>query len=287
MAATAACGCGRLRFDDLPDAGAVSDASSLPATCDWSSGPPFTGSPMLHPELSSLQSEVDPFIAPGDPLTMYFGSERTGDMDIYIARRPAVDRPFEQVTRVDALSMVGRFETGVILDRTQTTGYFTVDQTIHAVVRDVPGGPLRDVGIVSELAIHPVFQDAWPSPDGLAITFAAGDAPSQIYTATRSSTDAPWTNIALSPINVPGVTSGGATLTADQRVMVWTERTAVNRILYSVRSDPGQPFSAGQPLQGLTGTNFEPSIREDGCELFFANTPDQSNFDIYSFVAEP
>lgn len=284
MAATAACSCGRLRFAEVPDG-----APSTP-TCDWSSGPPFTGPPMYRPDLSSLMSEFDPFLAPGDPLTMHFGSNRTGDTDVFRATRPSIDAPFDQIVRVDELSSVGTGETGLILDATQSTGYYTKAQKIHAVVRDVPGGPLRDAGPVSELAISNVYQDAWPSPDGLSLTFSTDLSTSQIYTASRSSRDEPWANIMPSSINIPGVNAGGATLTADQRVMVWT-REGAGRIdlYYTVRDDPSVPFVGGALLFGASapGIDFEGSIREDGCELFFGRSVGTNNFDIYSLVATP
>lgn len=247
---------------------------------------PATGAPGRP----SQTTETDPFVAVGEPRILYFGSLRAGDIDVYRATRPTLDAPFDQIARVDELSTVGGFETGLILDATGMAGYFTKDNEIHAVARDVPGGSLRDAGVVSELAIQPVFQDAWPSPDGLAMTFSAGTTPTQIYTASRASRDAPWSNITLSPINIAGVTSGGATLTADQRVMVWASVDVDDlQIFYSVRATPTEPFvdrtllvAASSPFK-----DFEASIREDGCELFFGRALDSNNFDIYSLVAEP
>jgi hypothetical protein len=293
LAATAACGCGRWKFDDQPDAASdarAADAAPFP-TCDWSAGPPFTGLALRRTELSSLVNEVDPFIAPGDPLTIYFGSLRSGSIDIFTATRPAVDQAFGTVTPVMDLNTGIGNETGLILDRTSTIGFFTSSQKIHGVVRDVLGGPLRDTGVVSELEVDPVFQDAWPSPDGLAMTYSAILAPAQIYTASRADRGDPWSGVTRSPVNVTGVSSGGATLTADQRVMVWSSEVGGEvDIYYSVRASATDPFPPRRRLDAasLPGLlDFEPGIREDGCELFFSREITASDQDIFSLVATP
>ena len=61
------------------------------------------------------------------------------------------------------------------------------------------------------------------------------------------------------------------------------------QIYYSTRATATEPFidrllllAASSPLK-----EFEPSIREDGCELFFGRALDGTNFDFYSLVAEP
>lgn len=290
LVATAASACGRIEFDARPDAAALDDAAPLP-TCDWSAGPPFSGPAVRRTDLSTATSEVDPFLAPGDPLTMYLGSARDGSTDVFVATRPAIDQPFGPMTPVSELNTPAGLETGVILDRTSTTGYFTSAQQIHTVVRDVAGGPLRDAGPVTELAISSVYQDAWPSPDGLALTFSAGISPAQIYTASRTARSEPWGNVMLSPVNVPSFHSAGATLTADQRVIVWTTDVAGEfEIYYAVRAEPAGAFSAGRRLDEASAVgllDFEPSLREDGCELFFSREVTSSDTDIFSLVATP
>ncbi len=249
------------------------------------------GPAVRRTDLATLTSEVDPFIAPGDPLTIYLGSGRDGSTDVFVATRPAIDQPFGPMTPVNELNTPIALETGVILDRTSTTGYFTSAQQIHAIVRDVAGGPLRDAGSVTELAIAPVYQDAWPSPDGLALTFSAGTSPAQIYTASRTDRSEPWANVTLSPINVPGFQSAGATLTADQRVIVWaTDVAGEFEIYYAVRADSAEAFPPGRRLDEASAVgllDFEPSIREDGCEMFFSREITSNDTDIFSLVAKP
>lgn len=288
--ASAALGCGRVNFDERTDA-----SPPVARTCDWTNGPPFTAPPQLRTDLGSAFTEVDPFLSIGDPLTMYFGSSRAsgGSLDIYVARRPALDQPFTSIAPVTELNTPGASETGLVLDPTGTRGFYTAGNPsrIRAVGRTVTG-TLQDLGVVPELALMTDSQDAWPSQDELRLTFTLVSATaSELYTASRAAPTDPWTNVTRSPVNLPA-RNGGATLTADERVIVWSANPALDTadLYYATRADRTLPFGSPQLIAitvDPTQTEFEPSIREDGCELFFCRSDGLGEFKPHSVVAEP
>src|SRR4051794_13116342 len=94
LVAISALGCGRLDFEPR------ADAAPPDHRCDWT-GALAVGPLVHHTELDQGNTEYDPFLLPGDPLTInYVARGDTGDL--YTAHRASVDALFDApVLRAD------------------------------------------------------------------------------------------------------------------------------------------------------------------------------------------
>jgi len=281
--AIAASACGRIHFDD---------ETGVLGRCDWSR-PPRLRDERLRAELSTARADSDPFFVRGDPLTITitWTSDTTG-LDILTAHRPSLASDFDPPTLVSDLATAGD-ELALQLDTTGS-GYFVrrmpSDGDLYEVER--VDGTLQVVRALTELNDAQQQLDPHVTADGLALWFATSTptASQEIMIAHRADTSSMWSNVEPFVFNTPGA-DGGATLTDDQLVVVWTSPSQsgpIGAIWYATRPTPTAPWSARRELlQASDRAYLEPSIRGDGCELLFARSaPTDLNWDIYSVDIE-
>jgi hypothetical protein len=274
--------CGRIDFDELP-------TSFLPRACPWVT--PTIGPVVYHPELSSTDHEFDPQLVTGDPLTMYFtrATATNGDTSVWVAHRSSETAMFDPPELVTELPL----SNGLQLDASGH-GYVVHEAVMHIyeVQRDT-AGVLRDVRQLSELDLVAPLFDPHVMPDQLTMWFSGTVDAQDIFTATRSDTNAPWSSIDPFIYDSPDA-EGGATLTGDGLAIVWASNSSSSPsdIYYAVRAtthDPWGPKTLLAPgVISTDQTDAEPSIREDGCELFFTRNKltDVYDYDIYSVTLE-
>lgn len=259
------CACGRIDFDARTDA---KDGTS--ARCDWTAGPTF-GPITRHSTLDSLEYEYDPILVRGDPLTIYLGA---GDpQDIYTATRPSVDAPFGARTPVAELNTPAT-DTALAVD-TSGVGYMIRGTTpgINLVEVQRVNGTFSVVRELTELDGGTNEYDPWVSPDGLELWFTEDTGDQNIFVATRATTSDLWGN-PLPFVHNTATIEGNATLTADRLVVVWTlvEPGSIH-MRYATRASINDPWGAPQTFPFAATQETEPSLRDDGCELFFCTAP--------------
>jgi len=281
IVAIAIAGCGRLDIQPVP--------------CNWLSGP-IVGEVQMRPELSTPVLDSDPLLVHGDPLTMYVTSDGgTGNNDIYVTKRPSLDAPFGPMTLISELT-TAQSEYALQLD-VDGHGYFAkynvTNVDLFEVQRDA-AGTIQIVRALDEINDSNNQHDPQPTADGLTLWFSYSNTSTDqdIKIAHRTDRDAPWGAIEPFVYNT-NRTEAGATLTADQRVVVWAARSERGdmEILYATRTSLVSPWSAPHVLEGVSTPDqfeFEPSIREDGCELFFVRSSNLTdrNWNIYSVTIE-
>ncbi len=278
MLALVASACGRLHFEPRGDAAEFLDGA--PTTlCDWTAGPKL-GPIVRRDDLSSTRDELDPYLVPGDPLTISFISNRAGTpYSTYVARRPSLEAPFERPARIEGLDDTSGFN--VVSGGLR--GHVSMNNDLFEVSRATPTSPVVIGRALTELnAPDPDF-DPVPSADELTLSWASG-AELDIYFATRADVSAPWGNIVPFSLNVAGVGDSGAHFTRDRLVMVWQSG---GDTYYATRPSPSVTFTDRVPLVVTAAVEFEPTLREDGCELFFVQGPAGADRDIYSIAIAP
>jgi Tol biopolymer transport system component len=117
LAIVAIAGCGRLDFEDLPDARAgsgASDATGADATAACSLASPF-GAPVPIAELNDPGVDDGSFRLLPDELTGYFWSYRGGVGNIYVATRPDRASRFS-VRLVDGVSYTNELDPAISPD---------------------------------------------------------------------------------------------------------------------------------------------------------------------------
>ncbi len=294
--------CGRFNFDDLgTDAPAIDasidtavDATPL-AYCDWSAGPPFTMSAQRRADLSMTDTEYDPFLVQGDPLTINFVGRDLGSGDLFEARRPSVTAPFETpVVRTD-LGSPATEESALALEAGGLRGYYVLLGSvteIYEVSRASVADPLRVVRQLTELGTTGSRSDPWPFADGLGLVYLDNQpaAANKIWFASRASTSDPWSGLVEAPFNTTHPGLSGATLTSNGLVIVFAAPSVRgdNDIFYATRSSLTAAFSPAQLLTAASSLDgdHEPSLRDDGCELFLTrDTGTGTKWDVYSVPA--
>ncbi len=293
-------GCGRIKFDDAvgPDTAVPGDvpADTVPSVyCDWSAGPPFTASAVLRADLSMTDTEYDPFLVQGDPLTINYVGRDLGTGDLFEARRPSVTAPFETpVVRAD-LGSSSTEEAALALEPGALRGYYVVvasSKEIYEVGRASAADPLTVTRMLTELGTTGDRSDPWPFAGGLGLVYLdqQSAAPNRIWFASRESTNDPWSRLVEFPFNTTHPGLSGATLTSNGLVVVFSAPGTLGDrdVFYATRSTLTAPFSVPQVVTAASSLfgDFEPSLRDDGCELFLSrDTGLGSKWDIYSVPA--
>ncbi len=278
------CACGRVEFVPLTDA--PPDAAP-PIHCNWSAGPKV-GTPIAHGELESSVFEGDAQLVPGDPLTLHFASTRAGTFDTYRATRPAIGAAFDTLVSVPGLASGTIDEYGYQLSASGSA-YVVISEGAGARIWEVRsnGETVERVRRLTELP--DVTQlDPLPTADGYTLYFTLDFGGNQdIYSATRKTFDEPWGNITPFVHNTTQG-DGGLTTTDDHLVIAWTREPD---IYFATRDDVAAPFGPATRLDAISTTSeldYEPSLRSDGCELFFSRFMGPGfNARLYSVAIEP
>jgi hypothetical protein len=280
-------GCGRLAFDPSDDGGyepsAPDGQSRTNATmrCSWAEGEPTRATaPAPVTSLTSGMGEYDPFLVPDDPHTMYFGSGRSGDGDIYQAHRAALDVQWGPPIPVSELNTDANFEGALVVDAGAVHGYYSMFDygsgraKLYELTRTSTSAPYRVVRELTELDTNTVQYDPFPSPDELTMHFTAGGGTDdlRLYVATRATAEATWNDVQRMPYGTAGASQ--QSLTSDQLVVFWSAQNGTNfDLYYAVRPAVTDPFGPPKRLSVSTPDNdYEPYIREDGCELHWSRS---------------
>ena len=289
--ALAAGACGRISFDPRTGDGAL-DPDARPA-CSWIGGPRLINE-RVRTDLSSVLKDSDPILVQGDPLTITLTSDVTArGTEVFMAHRAAVDAPFDTPALLTELSTTGD-ELAMQLD-SAGHGYFVTsvgsDYDLYELQRT--GATLQVVRALSELNNNMRQYDPFMTADGLTLWFAASTTTSDqdIFIAHRPDRGAVWGNVEPFAYNTL-FGDAGATVTDDELVVVYASQAAANSdgtIHYATRPTRSAPWSAPQLIPLASHANeLEPSIRGDGCELFFARSTAVGDpfWDIYSVDIE-
>jgi hypothetical protein len=249
---------------------------------------------VAHPELSSPSIETDPLLVRGDPLTMYFASNRAGTSDVYVAHRPAVDQLFDAPGLITELSTPTYDENGMIVD-TSGHGYFASTMAgnadLYEIARPSAAQPFAIVRALDELDDAQPQLDVFPCNDDLELWYSTvGAGTSQdIMFATRNNRAQPF-GAPMPFVYNSSAAEAGATLTDYRLVVVWTS-AASGDVYYATRPTVQDAWSAPQTIgPGVVSTSDiegEPSIRGDGCELFFIRIDGGVDWNIYSVAIAP
>lgn len=130
-----------------------------------------------------------------DQLTMYIGSDRAGDWDVYRATRASTSSPFGTPTAVGELDMAGVTDWGIFLTADGLTAYMESTRAgatagdifvaTRASTSDGFGAPVD----VTELNTSTEDYPTWVSPDGCRLAFSSGRTGGtgsyDLYLATR------------------------------------------------------------------------------------------------------
>ncbi len=292
--------CGRVGFTEairtdaeLADTALVDTAPI--AFCDWAAGPPFTQAAVLRPELSMPDTEYDPFLVPGDPLTINYVARIGSSGELFEAHRASPEVPFDAPVMRSDLNTPVTEESALSLERGGLHGYVSSNRDggleIYEVARATSADPLQFVRRLDELVTGGTRFDPWPFADGLGLVYSeAGNGPNKIWFASRSATSEPWGDLVEFAFNASFTGPSGATLTSDGRVLVFSAAgmNGEDDIFYATRSSRSAAFGTPQLLTSASSSSgdHEPSLRDDGCELFLArDTGPSTKWDIYSIPA--
>lgn len=297
-------GCGRLAFDDEVRPDATTDATTDAATvdspsgarCSWSAGPPFTQGAVLRPDLSMPDTEYDPFLVPGDPLTINYVARIGSSGELFEAHRVSTSMPFDAPVMRTDLGSPTTEESALALEAGGLHGYFNSNQNganeIYEVARATTADPFQIVRRLDELVTTGQRYDPFPFAGGLGLAYTEAPVgqPGRTWFASRATTADRWGNLVESPFSAQFDAFSGATLTSDGLVIVFSATGAggQNNIWYSTRSSLMAAFGPAQlvVLASSPVGDHEPSLRDDGCELFFArDTGIGTKWDIYSLPA--
>lgn len=281
-------GCGRIDFDASADAGVPMIDAATPHACSWDPMPVIARGPTAHPELSSPGHEFDPYLEPGDPLTLYFASDLIlsgGDYDTYVTRRPSTMGAWSTPMKVPGLDESAREEIGFVPERGGLTGTLGRSTGITEVARPDRASPFAFGRVLTELERgEPIF-DAYILQDRLTLLFISGPPRAEdLFEATRPDPSSPWGNIRRLPQSGPA-SDGSPTMTADGLVLTWHNE---GEIMFSTRATIAEPFGPPRTMFTDPAPDVEPTVREDGCELFFVRLGDPGNAGtIYSLELSP
>lgn len=294
--ALAGCSIDRVTFTPLGDAaqdGPIEPSDGAPPDapvairCDPAKpfGPP---SPIV--ELNTTATESHATLT-ADELTVYFTSTRPGgpgNLDIYRARRPVLDAPWEPPELVEGINTPGHESRPAIRDDgltlyAETNAISPNAWSISAATRPDPAvsfGPfVRD-----EILNLPTAGAVAPSllPDGSRIYFVrSGD----VYHAT-------WSGVSWGAVTrVEGVNSPETEdyplISPDDRTLYFSSRrpggAGDHDIWIARRASATEAFGAPVPFTEINTAagDFPAWVSHDGCELWFTRLAGAGNFDLF------
>ena len=202
---------------------------------DWGAPSPVT-------ELNTTGEDTDPELS-RDGLTLYFSSDRDGNMDIFVATRAGPSSPWQDPTRIPALSSASSdypssqdaAETHILIQsaRSGTVGMADLwEATWTGSAWGTPTG-------VDELNTSDEDRTAWLSADGLTLMFASsrpgGAGVSDLYLTTRASLTAPYAEPERIVELASTADDADPSVSADLRYMVFMSTRGGNQDLYEAR----------------------------------------------------
>lgn len=277
-------GCGRVAFDRLDDAGTgdVNDGGSVACTG------PFTN----VEEVTVLNSDSLDW-APhesADGLTVYFGSARSGDVDLYRATRPTLGASWSAPSVIPELAMGGDEEDNAAPSSDELEMYFG-RTSIYRVERAAVTLPWT----ARTLAIAPGTMFASPqgpflSVDALRLYVTGIAGPNyDLFVIERANRDAPFLDTNASPLtelNTFGE-DGWPSLTDDELTIYFTSDAGGSLDIWTAtRASRAAPFGTARLVEVVNSPDeeYDPQISRDGKTLWFSSnrkTGVPFNHDIY------
>ena len=271
-----ACGCGRIAFDPLNDAG---------FECAFG---PWTA-PVELTALSTAIDDLGPSISL-DGLTLFYTKGPTADL--YMATRSSTSELFANPQQLVALSSVDT-DSSPTLSRDDLTLYFSSNRTgsyrLYAATRGSTSEAFGAPSLVPELANEDVL-GPYITRDGAEMFFTRDFA--TIVTTWRATYDAATGFMIvgqLSELNGPAGFDGWPTMTPDLTTIYFEAiRGGIMKTIYMARRDaPGMPFGpVEQAPFGFPGAiNADPEISRDGRTFLFGSNRNGSH-DLYMMTRE-
>lgn len=236
--------------------------------------------------IQTNQFEGDPYFL-ADTHTLYFSRETAQDGDdIFVASRKGFGQPFGPPQKAAALGLNGPHgDSRVALSGDRLRVYFATNRPGGPGMIDVWAGSRADDKLpFAGLAPLPTVNsdgndfDPFISGDELRLYFAPVIGGSrEIAVAARVALGEPFgAPQALAVINDPIAAEANPSLTADERVIVFTSLRSGNAEIYlatrpSTAVDFEAPTALGPPINEPGSYEGEPFLAEgdEGCELYF------------------
>jgi Tol biopolymer transport system component len=274
--ALALVGCGRIAFDAPVSDATSGDADAAPCTFGaWST-------PVAIAELNTPATEYGGEISL-DGLTLYFDSDRTGNEDLLLARRPDRQSPF------GSASPLGSIDT--LSDETDPT--LTADQLELLFHRVTGGDCIADSrrsaptdGFLTAVSTGICNANgAFVTRDGLTLYYNLledGAGEGTLMMATRASTTDLFAPGSPIPELMAGANKGYPALSGDGLALVFESAGGGGDLdLYiATRTGTTEPWGTPVPIAEVNSAfdDGDASLTDDGTELFFesrrAGSPD-------------
>jgi hypothetical protein len=289
LACVPALGCGRIGYDpfgDLDDAGIAIDAT----TTTLDAGP--FGQVTALDTINAFGTDVDPSIT-ADGRQLFFCSNRTGNFEIYVSVRAAIDDQWPAPTVVDSGNVsTAAIEQNPAISADGLTLYFTRSGDIYQATRASPGADtFAAASAITEL--NTGSQDTLGSitPDELALTFFStrpgGQGSADIYLATRPNLSSMWTFEPMpGDINTSAV-EADSFLSADRLTLFFDSDRNASATDYNIytaqRASPDDPFGTPVPVAELNTAEADGDawLTLDGNTIYFSKGPIFGNLDIH------
>lgn len=265
----------------------LSRAAAQPPRRDAGPRPDSTprfAAPEIVSELESESKDDNPTLT-ADLKEIYFTSKRSGNSDVWVARRASENAPFDPPEQVSAVNSDG-FESSPAVDPDGLSLWF-------GSVRD--GGAGGSDIWVSQRASR---DDAWATPVLVPeLNSSADDIPRptadaglrmplgsrrdgdeyQTYIATRSASGSAFTSpVLLTALALEGSNTADAFLTADGAGILFVHATDDKGDLFFAERTGPLEFGTPSPISSLNtdADERDPWLSPDGTRLYFASDRD-------------
>jgi hypothetical protein len=275
--------CGRIGFAPVTDDAMDGDATDALGT--WSAIDPVS-------ELSSPGIDDDPSLT-GDMLELYYNSTRSGNSDIWVAKRASIALPFDPPVAVTELSSPGD-DTTPELSSDGLTLYFASDRAgglgnndryvaKRATRMDIWSAAMHVIELSSTVSDESAYVDA----AGTTVYFdseRAHGTEDTIFIATRLTESSPW-SVPTVVVELDGAAEEENPFVDATELTMWlTEYTVSARYDLSVttRVTPTSRFAAIRRLDELntSSSELDPWVSADQRVMYFSSNRG-GDFEIY------
>ena len=251
----------------------------------------------LGPVINTSGYESSPAIS-SDGLTLIFTSDRlgsrNGSRDLWQSTRESLDAPWAEPTTLSSSVNTSWHDSGSSLSSDGLTLYFyrmdpnlgEISQDLHQSTRLTAMSSWGPATPLSDINSNDGDAHACISADGLKLLFQSKRIPtfgnSDLWQATRASTDAPWNT--PSNMNAPFSTTywdGHPSLSADELTLVWSSSregrigaVGSTDIWLSSRETVSSPWSVPRRLSTAVNTEYSdvsPDVSADGRTILFTS----------------
>ena len=255
--------CGRVAFDPLNDGGMDARVCTGPF-----------GAPMLIMSLNSNMTEAT-FRLTADELTGVFWSARTGNIDLYLATRKALDRPFTVAPITSVNDVASEFGPALapdgsvlVFSSNRTGGTGGLDLYESAFVGNEFAAPTR----ITSLATAGVEDQAYLVGSEMYFMSGRSGIP-ELYHAARSGPASYGVAVELTELS-SGAGENDPVLSPDALRIYWQSKRSNGGDVYTAtRTSTAEPFGSITEVAELTTSSVDaPSfLSTDGCRLYMSS----------------